>query len=63
MQYKETQRNHESKKREKEFDRLKQKLGQVHTLNLHFQANSLLLPIIIVAFSCTFLCRFDVTFM
>ena len=29
MQYKETQRNHESKKREKEFDRLRQKLGQV----------------------------------
>lgn len=32
MQYKETQRNHENKKREKEFERLKQKLGQVLAL-------------------------------
>lgn len=29
MQYKETQRLHESKKKEKEFERLKEKLGQV----------------------------------
>jgi hypothetical protein len=29
MQYKETQRIHESKKKEKEFERLKLKLGQV----------------------------------
>ena len=31
MQYKQSQRAHESKKREKEFERLKQKLGQVLT--------------------------------
>jgi len=29
MQYKETQRIHESKKHEKEFERLKEKIGQV----------------------------------
>lgn len=29
MQYKETQRIHESKKKEKEFDKLKLKLAQV----------------------------------
>ena len=29
LQYKETQHSHESKKREKEYERLKQKLGQV----------------------------------
>ena len=29
MQYKQTQQAHESKKREKEYERLKQKLGQV----------------------------------
>jgi len=29
LQYKETQFNHESRKREKEYERLKQKLGQV----------------------------------
>ena len=29
MQYKQTQQAHESKKKEKEYERLKQKLGQV----------------------------------
>ena len=29
MQYKQSQRAHEGKKREKEYERLKQKLGQV----------------------------------
>lgn len=32
MQYKETQRIHESKKKEKEFERLKLKLGQVNLI-------------------------------
>jgi len=34
MQYKETQRNHENKKREKELERIKEKLIQVlHLIN------------------------------
>ena len=32
LQYKDTQFAHESKKREKEYERLKQKLGQVRPL-------------------------------